>query len=163
MSKKTEWWRIEHSDGICVFVPVAHPEVSRLETFTKEGTALTLSNIFKDKSTEPRKRTSSDAALDDPKTPSRTTRTTTINLLMEKSCDDKVRAIKPKIKERCQLLTRLLPAMTSESIKLRSLGWAKHEIEHRNRFQPQEMRAQVTQSVWDLLFGANGFNLDTVG
>jgi len=32
--------------------------------------------------------------------------------------------------------------MTEESIKLRSLGWAKYEIENRNRFQPQGMRAQ---------------------
>jgi len=157
-----ECWRIEHGDGINIFVPVAHPGVSHLETLCKEGTELTLTNIFKDVPTEPRKRTSSDAALDDPDTPStRTTRNQAINLLMEKSRDDKVRAIKPKIKERRQLLTRLLPAMTSESIKLRTLGWAKYEIENRNRFQPHEMRAQVTQSVWELLFGAQGYKLDT--
>jgi len=157
-----ECWRIEHGDGIHIFVPVTHPGVSHLETLRKEGTELTLTNIFKDVPTEPRKRTSSDAALDDPETPStRTTRTQTINLLMEKSRDDKVRAIKPKIRERRQLLTRLLPAMTSESIKLRALGWAKYEIENRNRFQPHEMRAQVTQSVWELLFGAHEYNLDT--
>jgi hypothetical protein len=80
---------------------------------------------------------------------------------MEKSRDDKVRAIKPKIKERQNYLKRALPAMTDESIKLRSLGWAKHEIEYRNRFQPQGMRAQVTQSAWDLLFGAQGYKLST--
>jgi len=156
-----EHWKIEHGDGIYIFVPVAHPGVSHLETLHKEGTALTLTNIFQDVPTEPRKRSSSDADLDDPETPStRTTRNQTINLLMEKSRDDKVRAIKPKIKERQQHLTRLLPAMTDESIKLRSLGWAKYEIENRNRFQPQGMRAQVTQSVWELLFGAQGYNLD---
>jgi len=156
-----EFWKIEHGDGIYIYVPVAHPGVGHLETLHKEGTALTLTNIFQDVPTEPRKRSSSDAALDDPETPSqRTTRTQTTALLMEKSRDDKVRAIKPKIKERRQLLTRLLPAMTGESIKLRALGWAKYEIENRNRFQPQEMRAQVTQSVWELLFGAQGYNLD---
>ena len=103
-------WRIEHGDGICIFVPATHPDVSHLEVLHKEGTALTLSNIFKDNSTETRKRTSSDAALDDPKTPSRTTRTQTVNLLMEKSRDDKVRAIKPKIKER-RSISGSLPCM----------------------------------------------------
>jgi len=156
-----EHWKIEHGDGIYIFVPVAHPGVSYLEKLHKEGTELTLTNIFQDVPTEPRKRSSSDAALDDPETPTaRTTRTQTTALSMEKSRDDKVRAIKPKIKERQQHLTRLLPAMADESIKLRSLGWAKYEIENRNRFQPQEMRAQVTQSVWELLFGAKGYNLD---
>ena len=154
-------WRIEHGDGIHIFVPATHPDVSHLEVLHKEGTALTLSNIFKDNSTEDRKRTSSDAALDDPKTPSRTTRTQTVNLLMEKSRDDKVRGIKPKITERRKHLTRILPAMTCETIKFRSFGWAKYEIEYRNRFVPQELRAQVTQSVWDTLFGTKGFNLDT--
>jgi len=157
-----EHWKIEHGDGIYIFVPVGHPGVSHLENLHKAGTALTLTNIFQDVPTEPRKRSSSDADLDDPETPStRTTRNQTINLLMEKSRDDKVRAIKPKIKERQQHLTRLLPAMTDELIKLRSLGWAKYEIENRNRFQPQGMRAQVTQSVWELLFGAQGYNLNT--
>jgi len=157
-----EHWKIEHGDGTYIFVPAGHPGVSHLETLHKAGTALTLTNIFQDVPTEPRKRSSSDADLDDPLTPStRTTRTQTIALSMEKSRDDKVRAIKPKIKERQQHLTRILPAMTEESIKLRSLGWAKYEIENRNRFQPQGMRAQVTQSVWDLLFGAQGYNLST--
>jgi len=157
-----EFWKIEHGDGIYIYVPVGHPGVSHLENLHKEGTPLTLTNIFQDVPTEPRKRSSSDADLDDPLTPSnRTTRNQTIYLQMEKSRDDKVRAIKPKIKERQQHLTRILPAMTEESIKLRSLGWAKYEIENRNRFQPQGMRAQVTQSVWDLLFGAQGYNLST--
>ena len=157
-----EHWKIEHGDGIYIFVPVGHPGVSHLEKLHKEGTDLTLTNIFQDVPTEPRKRSSSDADLEDPSTNStRTTRTQSIYLQMEKSRDDKVRAIKPKIKERQNHLKRTLPAMTEESIKLRSLGWAKHEIEYRNRFQPQGMRAQVTQSAWDLLFGAQGYKLST--
>ena len=156
------FWKIGHGDGIYIYVPVGHPGVSHLENLHKEGTALTLTNIFQDVPTEPRKRSSSDADLEDPSTSStRTTRTQSIYLQMEKSRDDKVRAIKPKIKERQNHLKRTLPAMTEESIKLRSLGWAKHEIEYRNRFQPQGMRAQVTQSAWDLLFGAQGYKLST--
>ena len=156
------YWKIGHGDGIYIYVPVGHPGVSHLEKLHKEGTDLTLTNIFQDVPTEPRKRSSSDADLEDPSTNStRTTRTQSIYLQMEKSRDDKVRAIKPKIKERQNYLKRALPAMTDESIKLRSLGWAKHEIEYRNRFQPQGMRAQVTQSAWDLLFGAQGYKLST--
>jgi len=157
-----EHWKIEHGDGIHICVPVGHPGVSHLENLHKAGTALTLTNVFQNIPTEPRKRSSSDADLDDPETPStRTTRNQTIYLQMEKSRDDKVRAVKPKIKERQQHLKRLPPAMTDELIKLRSLGWAKCEIENRNRFQPQGMRAQVTQSVWELLFGAQEHNLNT--
>jgi hypothetical protein len=119
-------------------------------------------NVFKGNLTEPRKRTSSDAALDDLETPTKyKTRTQTTNLLMEKSRDDKVRDIKPKIEERRTLLSRILPAMTTESIKFRSLGWAKHEIEYRNRFQPKSVRAQVTQSVWEHLFGPKEYDLDS--
>lgn len=156
------YWKIGHGDGIYIYVPVGHPGVSHLEKLHKEGTDLTLTNIFQDASTEPRKRSSSDAGLEEPLTPSqRTTRNKTIYLQMEKSRDDKVRNIKPKIEERQNHLKRILPAMTEESIKLRSLGWAKHEIEYRNRFQPQGKRAQVTQSAWDLLFGAQGYKLST--
>jgi len=156
------FWKIAHGDGVYIYVPVGHPGISHLENLHKEGTDLTLTNIFQGIPTEPRKRSSSDADLEDPLTPSqRTTRTQTIYLQMEKSRDDKVRNIKPKIKERQNHLARNLPAMTEESIKLRSLGWAKHEIEYRNRFQPQGMRAQVTQSAWDLLFGAQGYKLST--
>ena len=157
-----EFWKIEHGDGIYIYVPVGHPGVSHLENLHKEGTPLTLTNIFQDVPTEPRKRSSSDADLDDPLTPStRTTRNQTIYLQMEKSRDDKVRNIKPKIKERQLYLKRILPAMPDELIKLRSLGWAKYEIENRNRFQPQEKRLQVTESAWELLFGAQEYNLST--
>jgi len=156
------YWKIAHGDGVYIYVPVGHPGISHLDNLHKEGTDLTLINIFQGVSTEPRKRSSSDADLEDPLTPSqRTTRNQTIYLQMEKSRDDKVRNIKPKIEERQQYLKRLLPAMPDESIKLRSLGWAKHEIEYRNRFQPQDKRLQVTQSAWELLFGAQGYNLST--
>ena len=156
------YWKIAHGDGVYIYVPTNHPGISHLENLHKEGTDLTLINIFQGVSTELRKRSSSDADLQDPLTPSqRTTRALTIHLQMEKSRDDKVRNIKPKIVERQNHLKRVLPVMTEESIKLRSLGWAKHEIEYRNRFQPQGMRAQVTQSAWDLLFGAQGYKLTT--
>jgi len=156
------YWKIAHGDGVYIYVPVDHPGISHLENLHKEGTDLTLINIFQGVSTELRKRSSSDADLQDPLTPSqRTTRALTIHLQMEKSRDDKVRNIKPKIVERQNHLKRVLPVMTEESIKLRSLGWAKHEIEYRNRFQPQDKRLQVTQSAWDLLFGAQGYKLTT--
>ena len=93
------YWKIAHGDGVYIYVPTNHPGISHLENLHKEGTDLTLINIFQGVS--PRKRSSSDADLQDPLTPSqRTTPALTIHLQMEKSRDDKVRNIKPKIVER---------------------------------------------------------------
>ena len=44
-------------------------------------------------------------------------------------------------------------------VKYRSYGWAKREIEYRNRFQPKSRRQEVTQSAWDMLFGHDHLNL----
>ena len=80
---------------------------------------------------------------------------------MEKARNDKIRSIKLKIGDREKLLKRTNPGMTDASIKYRALGWAKYEIEYRNRFVPKEHRVAVTQSVWDALFGEANYNLNT--
>ena len=154
-------WKIEHSDGIIIYIPVDHPDVSHLEVLSEAGIPLTLSNVHK---YQARKRTASEASLDqeDPTTETpRTTCKATLKLLMEKARDDKVRAIKIKIRERQALLQRLNPGLTSDTIQFRSFGWAKYEVEYRNRFSPRENRMAVTQSVWESLFGPTHFNLDS--
>jgi len=80
---------------------------------------------------------------------------------MEKARDDKVRAILPKIQVRQAALKRANPAMSEDVVKYRSYGWAKYEIEYRNRFVPPESREKVTHSAWDLLFGTKHLNLGT--
>jgi hypothetical protein len=155
-------WKIEHSDGIIIYIPADHPDVSHLEDLSEAGIPLTLSNVRK----QARKRTASEASLDQEnpvqETPnSRQTRKASLKLLMEKARDDKVRAIKIKIRERQALLQRLNPGLTSDTIQFRSFGWAKYEVEYRNRFSPRENRMAVTQSVWESLFGPTHFNLDS--
>ena len=153
-------WKIEHPDGIIIYIPIDHPDVAHLEALSEAGTPLTLSNVRK----QARKRTASEASLDQEnpvtETPP-TTRKASLKLLMEKARDDKVRAIKIKIRERQALLQRLNPGLTSDTIQFRSFGWAKYEVEYRNRFSPRENRMAVTQSVWESLFGPADFNLDS--
>ena len=156
-------WKIFHSDGIVTYVPVEHPGVSHLEELWEAGTPLKLSNILK---VETRKRKASDASAGDADptcTPSAMTRTAKLQQDMEKARDDKVRAILPKIQMRQAALKRANRAMSDDVVTFRSYGWAKYEIEYRNRFVPQAQRDQVTQSAWDLLFGTKHLNLDTTG
>ena len=157
------YWKILHSDGIVIYVPTEHPGVSHLEELWAAETPLKLSNILK---VETRKRKASDASAGDAEptcTPSAMTRTAKLQQDMEKARDDKVRAILPKIVARQTALKRNNRAMSDDVVKFRSYGWAKYEIEYRNRFVPQDQQDQVTQSAWDLLFGTRHLNLDTIG
>ena len=149
-------WKIIHNDGIIIYVPSDHPGVSHLEELQEAGTQLNLSNIFKLKSL---KRKASDASVDDPQPA--LTRTARLQMEMERARDDKVRAIKLKIPLRQAALKRANPALSDDVVTYRSYGWAKYEIELRNRFVPPENRDQVTQSAWDLLFGTRHLNLNS--
>jgi hypothetical protein len=155
-------WAISHSDGIVTYVPVNHPHVKRFEKMHNEGTEITLANAFK----QVRKRKVDDTDLEDQdlsmqRTPPRSTRTASLQTSMEKARDDKVRNIQPLIQTRQSYLKRANLGLPPSSILLRTLGWAKYELEYRNRFQPKANRHAVTRAAWELLFGPSHYNLSS--
>ena len=168
-------WKIQHDDGIFIYVPVSHPEVAHLEKLNESGTPLTLSNIYSDWVETPRsgglKRSASVTSLRSSTAPSPTTseaniappttRKTSLGVKMEKACADKVVVIKHDIKKRRQLLKQLNPGLSDLTVLHRSLGWAKRQIESHNRFQPEENRHQVTLGAWELLMATPEYGLDT--
>jgi hypothetical protein len=153
-------WEITQSDGVITFVPANHPDVKHLEELHAAGLPITLGKATR---TTPRKRKSIEDPIEESKkeTPVRTTRKTSLANLMEKACADKVRDIKLLIPGRRALLQRLNPGMPENLILLRSLGWAKREMEYRNRFQPSEHRDAVARNAYELLIGPVNFNLDS--
>jgi hypothetical protein len=153
-------WAIKHSDGVVTYVPVDHPQVKHLEELYAAGLPITVGKVAR---TTPRKRKSIEDPIDESNkaTPGRTTRKTSLANLMEKACADKVRDIKLLIPGRRALLQRLNPGMPESMILLRALGWAKREMEYRNRFQPSEHRDAVARNAYELLIGPVNFNLDS--
>ena len=164
-------WKIQHDDGILIYIPVSHPEVAHLEKLNESGTPLTLSNIYSGWVETPRsgglKRSASTASLQGEASMSTgttppTTRKTSLRVQMERARDDKVRAIKEQIPERVTLLKRLLSGQSDATILYRALGWAKYAIETRNRFQPKNKRHDVTVSAWESLFAPDSpYHMDS--
>jgi hypothetical protein len=154
-------WEITHSNGIHTYVPSNHPHVKHLETLHAAGQPITLGKATR--ATTPRKRKPTEDPIDESnkETPARTTRKTSLANLMEKACADKVRDIKLLIPGRRALLQRLNPGMPENLILLRALGWAKREMEYRNRFHPSEHRDAVARNAYELLIGPLNFNLDS--
>ena len=153
-------WAITHSDGVMTYVPAEHPHVKHLEKLHNEGTKLTLANSFKLIC----KRKVAETDLKEQNlesTPPRSTCKKALQTSMEKARDDKVRNILPVIESRQAYLKRANPGLTASSILLCSLGWAKYEIEYRNRFQPKNRRQEVTHSAWELLLGPTHCTLDS--
>jgi len=147
-----EMWKIVHGDGTHIHIPVEHPGVAHLEALLKDKIKITLSNCHAPTVARKRKEPEDPTMEEEDTSTTPQTRRALIQTKMEKARDDKVRDMVIKIKDR-QTQLKKWTNLDDDTIKYRSLGWAKYAIENRNRFFPQEYRLKVTESAWEKLFG----------